>query len=103
MTPFLALPTPGVFSHTQRSNDEHLADLKPIEHQLINRGERDDRLAKSRLKEQRDLLLLCDFLNRISLILMRFEFDVAHLACQVTRVSRLFPTILYYFFYYTDF
>jgi hypothetical protein len=24
--------------------------------------------------------LLCDFLNSISLILMRFEFDVAHLA-----------------------
>ena len=75
MLPLYDLRRPCIPRHTQRSDNEHLADLKEIMQEFLDCRKSDDCLAKPTVQENRGFLVMKDKLLGVCLIKMRF---IAH-------------------------
>ncbi|GAA0201840.1 hypothetical protein GCM10008919_01510 [Selenomonas dianae] len=75
MLPLYDLRRPRVPRHTQRSDNEYLADLKEVVQEFFDCRKSDDGLAKPTIQENRGFLVLKDKLFGVCLVEMRF---IAH-------------------------
>jgi len=79
MIPLLNFRRPCVLCHPQRSDYQHPADLKGIQAQLLNSGQRDHALAKAHIQQDGCFRVRQDEIRRVRLIIMGHIFHPAHL------------------------